>query len=266
MEFVKLYKGFWSGSMSDEKPYTKLVFIALLSLSDDYGNAHAGVSFLSKMTGVEEWDVEEALKRLQAPDPASTTEGNNGRRLILKGPNRWFIVNYRLYYEKSREEERKSYKQDWQRRKRTEDTLRTDEDSCGQLRTNEDTAFLEREKESERESESEIQDSPPKSPKGDLASEVVEFLNTTCGRAFHLNGKYPELRARLKAGATVDDCKRVIAEKFRQWRGTDQAKYLNPTTLFRACHWDVYLEEAKFHQGFATPEEAAKLTTRGANG
>ena len=53
------------------------------------------------------------------------------------------------------------------------------------------------------------------------------------------------IEARLKTGASVDDCKAVIQRKVRDWRGDPKmAKYLRPETLFAARHFESYLGEA----------------------
>jgi uncharacterized phage protein (TIGR02220 family) len=87
----------------------------------------------------------------------------------------------------------------------------------------------------------------PTQPKaGGVAEEVILFLNTHCNRSFHVtaeNLKFP--RARLKAGASVEDLKLIVRHKFSQWSGTDRSEYLRPSTLFQAEKFDAYLMAAK---------------------
>ena len=76
------------------------------------------------------------------------------------------------------------------------------------------------------------------------ARDVLNFLNekTKC-RFRHEDTNLKLIVARLKSGATIDDCRAVIARKFRDWHGTDMQKYLRPATLFNAVKFEQYLGE-----------------------
>ena len=52
------------------------------------------------------------------------------------------------------------------------------------------------------------------------------------------------IRARLRDGYTVEDCKRVIDVKVSQWLGTDWEKFLRPSTLFRGTNFEGYVNES----------------------
>lgn len=72
----------------------------------------------------------------------------------------------------------------------------------------------------------------------------------------HLNAKLgtryktvtPNLRARL-GEYSVADCKRVIDIKVAEWTGTEWAKYLTPTTLFRPSKFEAYINQPVAKQG-----------------
>lgn len=52
------------------------------------------------------------------------------------------------------------------------------------------------------------------------------------------------VRAVLKKGYSVDDCKQVIDTKVRQWANDDRmAQFLRPSTLFRLSNFEQYLDE-----------------------
>lgn len=77
------------------------------------------------------------------------------------------------------------------------------------------------------------------------AVEVLEFLNLKARRAYRPTDVNLGLIAgRLKDGATVGDCKQVIAKKVREW-GTDEKMepYLRPATLFNQTKFDQYVGE-----------------------
>ena len=66
--------------------------------------------------------------------------------------------------------------------------------------------------------------------------EIVEYLNEQLGTSYrsNTNATRKHIIARLKEGYTVDDFKKVIDLKIKEWRNTDMSKYLRPETLFGA--------------------------------
>lgn len=77
------------------------------------------------------------------------------------------------------------------------------------------------------------------------AREILGFLNQKASRSYRDTPTTLGLiEARLKSGATVANCRGVIARKVREW-GADpkMAKYLRPETLFNATKFESYLGE-----------------------
>lgn len=73
---------------------------------------------------------------------------------------------------------------------------------------------------------------------------VLDFLNDKAGKAFQpVRANLELIAARLKEGASVDDCKAVIAKKVREWSGGEMDKYLRPETLFNATKFASYRGE-----------------------
>lgn len=71
-------------------------------------------------------------------------------------------------------------------------------------------------------------------------SEVLAYLN----EKMHTKLREPhDLPTRLHDGYTVEDCKKVIDIKYAEWYGTEQEKYIRPSTLFRKGHFDEYLNQ-----------------------
>ena len=86
------------------------------------------------------------------------------------------------------------------------------------------------------------------------AIEVLHFLNAKAHRSYReVDTTLRPIIARLRSGATVANCRGVIARKVREW-GPDpkMAKYLRPETLFSATHFESYLGE---RPPMPTPEE-----------
>jgi uncharacterized phage protein (TIGR02220 family) len=78
-----------------------------------------------------------------------------------------------------------------------------------------------------------------------LAIEILNFLNLKAQRAYRpTESNLGLIVARLKDGATLRDCKQVIAKKVREW-GTDEkmGQYLRPATLFNRTKFDQYVGE-----------------------
>ncbi|HDY90018.1 MAG TPA: hypothetical protein ENH82_18095 [bacterium] len=73
------------------------------------------------------------------------------------------------------------------------------------------------------------------------AQDVLDFLNYLTKRRYR-NTIY--IVARLKDGASVDDCRKVIWAKGYDDYFRENPKYLNPITLFRKLHWDNYYNES----------------------
>ena len=69
----------------------------------------------------------------------------------------------------------------------------------------------------------------------------LDYFNKTTGREFK-NGQ--GLEARLKE-YSVDDIKKVIDYKTKEWKGKTQEKYLRPETLFRPGKFEGYLNDAR---------------------
>jgi len=77
------------------------------------------------------------------------------------------------------------------------------------------------------------------------AETILDFLNEKAGRTFRPSrSNLALIEARLKAGASVEDCRGVIVRKVRAW-ATDpkMAPYLRPATLFGAVKFDQYIGE-----------------------
>ena len=85
------------------------------------------------------------------------------------------------------------------------------------------------------------------------AREILEFLNRKASRSFRpVTTNLRLIVACLSTGATVENCKGVIARKVREWGGdAKMAKFLRPETLFAPKHFESYLGERE-------PEETVR--------
>lgn len=237
-DFIKLYPGFWSGSMRAEDVCTRLVFLAMLTLADENGLVHATPEFLSSFATIPLKRVHTALKRLQQPDPQSTTREAEGRRIEPwgDGANLWRIINYRKYYERSRSEERKTYKAAWMRARRAaERNPGSNEPKCGHPVDKRGQAWtgVDNVDNVDRENENEKKDPLLKVPQGTKDSEGVFSRNsernangpspseeTWCFdpdevtarilEVYQRDGADPVYRTRLPPGSILEETMRLL--------------------------------------------------------
>ncbi len=94
----------------------------------------------------------------------------------------------------------------------------------------------------------EKRNTPPSPLKGD-ARVILEFLNEKTGKSFRTTSTNLDfIAARLRSGASVQDCKSLIARKVREWSPDPKmAMYLRPATLFNATKFEQYLGEMNGH-------------------
>lgn len=88
-----------------------------------------------------------------------------------------------------------------------------------------------------------VPDVAPRSELKSKAKELLGFLNAKTGRNFEpVAVNLERIEARLKEGASFDDCKSIIAKKCGEWSADEKmAQYLRPATLFgREKFWQYH--------------------------
>lgn len=78
-----------------------------------------------------------------------------------------------------------------------------------------------------------------------LAIEVLEFLNQKTGREYRpVTSNLKLIIGCLRSGATIEQCRQVIAKKCRDWKKDPKMmEYLRPATLFNPIKFEQYLGE-----------------------
>ena len=87
--------------------------------------------------------------------------------------------------------------------------------------------------------------SKKKENNNNIYSLVIDYLNKKASTNYRASTKNTQsfINARVKEGYAVEDFKKVIDSKSREWLGTDFEKYLRPSTLF-GTKFENYLNEA----------------------
>jgi uncharacterized phage protein (TIGR02220 family) len=77
------------------------------------------------------------------------------------------------------------------------------------------------------------------------ALEILSFLNDKAGRRYQpTRSNMQFIQARLADGATVIECRQVIAKKCREWlQDPEMSEFLRPATLFNATKFSQYQGE-----------------------
>ena len=86
-----------------------------------------------------------------------------------------------------------------------------------------------------------------------IYSLVIDYLNRKASTNYRATTKNTQsfINARVREGYTVEDFKKVIDSKSKDWLNTDFEKYLRPATLFGA-KFENYLNEANKKEPTAT--------------
>lgn len=98
MAFTKLHASIVHSSIWQESHPTRIVWITMLALADEYGIVGASVGGLARAANVKREECEAALQTLISPDPDSR-DGTTGER-IEKVQGGWLILNHAAYREK----------------------------------------------------------------------------------------------------------------------------------------------------------------------
>lgn len=108
---------------------------------------------------------------------------------------------------------------------------------------------------------------PIPNPNNKYIVEILSYLNESAGTKFGESKETVRLiTARINDGFTVDDFKKVINKKVKEWKGTDRAMYIRPSTLFAPSHFEEYLNapegKSKFDAGEHCVDPFRRFTQR----
>ena len=175
-----------------------------------YYTVDLNVKLLAPTFGESDAVVQAAVDYLCAPDPLTTTPGEDGRRLIKIGAFSYRVVNGSHYNKIKNEEDRREQLRQAQQRYRDKKTTGTNS----------------------------VSDQPPSD-----AAVALQYLNVKSGRKFRetpVNLGFIE--ARLKeSGVDLAGVKVMIDRQVLRWKGdAKMEEYIRPATLFNKVKFDGY--------------------------
>jgi hypothetical protein len=97
MEFGLVFNEIFSSSVWEEEPHVRLVWIYLIVNRDKDGAVFGTNAALARRVNLPVEQVEDALRVLSSPDPNSSSEAEEGRRILPAGNNQWVVVNHEHY-------------------------------------------------------------------------------------------------------------------------------------------------------------------------
>lgn len=112
--YAKIFSTILASSIWSEDDRTRLVWITMLVMMDSDGQVKGSVPGLAHFARVPVEDCQRALAKFIAPDPASATKTNDGRR-VEEIDGGWKILNHAKYRDMMSLEERQAY---WRRKKK----------------------------------------------------------------------------------------------------------------------------------------------------
>ena len=115
--YTKLWSSLLDSSVWGEPDHVRLVWITMLAMKDEHGYVGASVDGIARRANVSIEQAEDALQRLQAPDPRSRSDAHDGRRIeaVHRG---WDILNHSYFRDLVDREERRRYEREKKRRQR----------------------------------------------------------------------------------------------------------------------------------------------------
>lgn len=227
--YAKLFSRITESSIIEESITTRWVFVALLAISDSDGTVIGTDIAIARRINVPLVDFEVSMKVLMAPDEHSNSQEFEGRRVIPSvGERGYFLTGYAKYRNLKTEDERRSYMKEYMAQRR----------SCKHSVNNVNFQLAQlthTEAEADTKAEAETI----------MSRNVLNYLNEKTGKKFQaVNGSLKFIEARIKEGATEDQCRAVIDLKCSDWLNKpDYKQYLRPKTLFNGENFSNYVGE-----------------------
>ncbi|MBW2106609.1 MAG: conserved phage C-terminal domain-containing protein [Deltaproteobacteria bacterium] len=243
MGYTKLFNEIIMSTVWRESDPTRLLWITMLALKDRWHIVNASMPGLADAARITIEECRQSLETLSQPDPHSRSKEHEGRR-IEPCDGGWVILNGEKYRNKMSLDERREYQRLKQREYR-EKKKASDNNVKSCLQSSQQLTHTEAETKADTNNKTFVGQSPTLPIKNNFrkeAKEIIVFLNEKTGKAFQpVDANINFIVARLKEGATITNCRQVIARKVREWKGDEENnKYLRPATLFNKSKFWQY--------------------------
>jgi hypothetical protein len=231
MGYTKLFSSIIASTIWRTGDKTRLVWITMLAMADQFGVVEASVPGLSDMARVTVAECREALDELQQPDPDSRSSEQEGRR-IEKVEGGWRLINHGKYREKMSRDERREYQRLYQRSYRKQN-VNSDSDKL--------TKFdIQKQKQNRTETETPVRTEVPSPAATNTPDAFSAFWRAYPKKA----GKAAALKVwkRLRPSESLSEAivaAVATAGQSRQWR---EGYIPNPARWLNEGRWDDEVE------------------------
>lgn len=116
--YTKLFSSILMSSIWEESNETRLVWVTMLALADQFGHVDGTVKSLARVARVSVEDCQKALDCFLSPDPYDRSGVDDGRRIVAENGG-WTLVNHAAYRQKMSIDERRARDRERKRAKRT---------------------------------------------------------------------------------------------------------------------------------------------------
>ena len=127
--YAKIFSQIYDGTLCTTGPWEALVtFQQLLILADQEGSVDMTIPAIARRTTIPREILERGIEALLQPDPESRTPTEDGRRIVPLADGRswgWRVVNYAMYRQIKREEDRREYHREYWHKRKLKDSTQT---------------------------------------------------------------------------------------------------------------------------------------------
>ena len=109
MAYTKLFNKILASSIWNEDDKTRLVWITMLAMQNERHIVEGSVGGIATLARVSHQDAQNAIKKLEDPDPDDSSKVEEGRRIKSLEHGGWLIVNGEAYRKAKDEDERRAY-------------------------------------------------------------------------------------------------------------------------------------------------------------
>jgi hypothetical protein len=95
--YVKIHDLILRSSIMEEDVTVRWVWVVILAMADQDGLVQSTPNALARTANLPQKDIDRALKILMSPDKNSTSQEEEGKRLVVHSPNVFRVVNYEHY-------------------------------------------------------------------------------------------------------------------------------------------------------------------------